>query len=221
MYGTFVKPLFDFVFALLFTILLFPIYTVIYLLLLTGRTDDPLFFQSRPGKDNKIFNIVKFKTMTDGKNAQGELLPDDDRVTPLGAFLRRTSLDELPQLLSVLNGDMSIVGPRPLRVRYLPYYSSREALRHTVKPGITGLAQVSGRNSLSWDKRLEMDASYVEKMGFVLDCKIILKTFIKVFDSSGIEFSDEPDSLDEYRCGKQWKVSGKKDGGNPEDTGLS
>jgi len=207
MYVKIIKPVFDFVFSLIALILLSPIYIVIYLLLLSGKTDSPMFFQPRPGKDKKIFNIVKFKTMTDEKDVHGELLPDNRRCTLLGSFLRKTSLDELPQLISVLKGDMSLVGPRPLRVRYLPYYSTREAIRHTVKPGITGLAQISGRNGLSWDKRLEMDALYVENIGFLLDCKIILMTFVKIFDTTGLEFSDGPDSLDEYRGFQKSKAS--------------
>lgn len=144
--------------------------------------------------------------MTDETDEQGNLLPDDQRLTPIGSVLRKTSLDELPQLFNVLKGDMSLVGPRPLRVRYLPYYSPRENFRHSVKPGITGLAQVSGRNALSWDKRLELDALYAEQISGMLDAKILLETVIKIFRSSETEFSEGPDSLDEYR-----RVDGKTD----------
>lgn len=140
--------------------------------------------------------------MTDQRDAKGQLLPDDDRLTPIGSVLRKSSLDEIPQLFNVLKGDMSLVGPRPLRTRYLPYYSERERLRHTLKPGITGLAQVSGRNAIGWDKRLELDAYYAENVGFILDCGILLKTVVKVFKTSETEFSDEPDSLDGYRNNK-------------------
>lgn len=207
MYQNVVKPTFDFLLSFVVLTLLSPIYILIYLLLALSKIDTPLFFQPRPGKNEKVFNIVKFKTMTDEQNAQGELLPDKERLTRLGGFLRNTSLDELPQLINVLKGDMSLIGPRPLRVRYLPYYSTREAIRHTVKPGITGWAQVSGRNGLPWDQRLEIDAHYTEKLEFLLDCKIILLTFIKVFDKEGLDFSGEPDSLDEYRLGQRSKTS--------------
>ncbi len=202
MYRTLIKPLFDCVLALTAFTLLLPFLTVIYLLLLVGKTKSPIFYQSRPGKNEKVFKIIKFRTMTDEKDSDGELLPDSQRLTPFGAFLRRTSLDELPQLINVIRGDMSLVGPRPLRVRYLPYYSLKESTRHLVKPGITGMAQVSGRNGLSWDKRLELDAIYVENLGFLLDCKLFMLTFIKIFHQSGIQFSEGPDSLDEYRSCK-------------------
>ena len=199
MYKTFIKPFLDFCVSLSALVLLLPIYFVIYIILSFSKIKVPLFYQPRPGKNEKIFQIIKFKTMTDEKNLEEELLPDDKRLTRIGLFLRKTSLDEIPQLINVLKGDMSLVGPRPLRVRYLPYYSRRENLRHDVKPGITGLAQVSGRNGISWDSRLELDAVYTERMGFLFDCKILLMTLVKVFDSAAIEFSDGPDSLDEYR----------------------
>ena len=202
MYKTFIKPFFDFCVALTALVLLSPIFIVIYCILKFGKNQEPLFYQPRPGKKEEVFYIIKFKTMSDEKNLKGELLPDDKRLTRIGALMRKTSLDEIPQLINVLKGDMSLVGPRPLRVRYLPYYSSRENLRHDVKPGITGLAQVSGRNVISWDLRLELDAVYTEKMSFLFDCKILLKTLVKVFDSSVVEFSDGPDSLDEYRSDK-------------------
>lgn len=176
-----------------------PIYLVLFLALRFSAIRDALFYQARPGQGEKIFRIVKFKTMTDETDEYDNLLPDEKRLTSLGNILRKTSLDELPQLFNVLKGDMSLVGPRPLRVRYLPYYTPREVLRHSVKPGITGLAQVSGRNALSWDKRLELDARYAENVSFILDCKILLMTVIKIFKPSDTEFSEGPDSLDEYR----------------------
>lgn len=199
MYTTLVKPFFDFAASLVALVLLSPLLFLIYLILRWGSIHQHLFYQPRPGKNGKIFHIVKFKTMTDETNENGELLPDEKRLTRIGSLLRKTSLDELPQLFNVLKGDMSLVGPRPLRVRYLPYYTAREKLRHTVKPGITGLAQVSGRNALSWDKRLELDARYAENFSFILDCKILVKTLIKIFKTSETEFSEGPDSLDGYR----------------------
>ncbi len=199
MYLTLIKPFFDFFVSLVAVILLSPLYILVYLLLKFGRTKQPLFYQPRPGKNEQVFHIIKFKTMTDAKGAQGELLPDGERLTRIGTMLRRSSLDEIPQLFNVLKGDMSLVGPRPLRTRYLPYYSERESVRHTVKPGITGLAQVSGRNAIGWDKRLELDAYYAENTSFALDCRILTKTMVKVFNTSETEFSDEPDSLDVYR----------------------
>ena len=148
--------------------------------------------------EKEIHNWVKKNIVLKGKS--GELtIKNDPRVLPFGHFLRKTSIDELPQLINVLKGEMSFVGPRPLRVRYLPYYTKREDLRHTVKPGITGLAQVSGRNAITWDNRLELDAVYVEKQSFLYDFKILLKTVLKVFDFSATEFSGESDSLDEHR----------------------
>lgn len=199
MYTAVIKPFFDLIASFVALVLFLPLIILIYLILRLGSIREPLFYQARPGKDEKVFHIVKFKTMTDETNEHGALLPDDQRLTSIGSVLRTTSLDELPQLFNVLKGDMSLVGPRPLRVRYLQYYTTRENLRHTVKPGITGLAQVSGRNALSWDKRLELDASYAENVNMILDCKILLKTFIKIFKPSETEFSEGPDSLDGYR----------------------
>ena len=138
------------------------------------------FLQERPGLHGKVFKIIKYKTMTDERGADGELLPDAERLTRVGRFVRSTSIDELPQLINVLKGDMSLIGPRPLLVQYLPYYTEREQLRHTVRPGITGLAQVNGRNNLCWDERLELDAVYVEKLSIMYDVAILLKTIINV-----------------------------------------
>lgn len=199
MYKSVIKPFSDFLLSLTLLIVFFPIMVVVYILLLITGCKNPLFKQSRPGKGHEIFEIIKFKTMTDAVDEEGKLLPDNQRKTKLGHFLRKTSIDELPQLINVLKGEMSFVGPRPLRVRYLPYYTKREDLRHTVKPGITGLAQVSGRNAITWDNRLELDAVYVEKQSFLYDFKILLKTALKVFEFSETEFSGESDSLDEHR----------------------
>ena len=144
------------------------------------------FFQERPGEGGKIFKVVKFKTMTDERDAEGKLLPDADRLTKVGRFVRSTSVDELPQLWNVLKGDMSLIGPRPLRTHYLPLYSPEQARRHEVRPGITGWAQTHGRNSITWAKKFEYDVWYVDHISFLLDCKIILLTIQKVFKREGI-----------------------------------
>lgn len=151
----------------------------------------PFFFQMRPGKNEHIFKVVKFKTMTDKKDVQGNLLPDNKRITKVGAFIRKTSLDEIPQLINVLKGDMSIVGPRPLLVRYIDLYSNFQKRRHEVKPGITGWAQVNGRNSLSWEEKFKLDVYYVDNISLFFDMKIIFKSFSKVFKSEGINQSDK------------------------------
>lgn len=157
------------------------------------------FRQERPGKDSKIFKIVKFKTMTDERDAAGNLLPDAQRLTKVGQFVRSTSIDELPQLWNVLKGDMSLIGPRPLLPKYLPYYTKRESLRHTVRPGITGLAQVNGRSLLEWDDKLELDAEYAENINFVLDIKILIKTITNVIHGSDIVLLPESHDLDVVR----------------------
>lgn len=160
------------------------------------------FFQERPGKKGKIFRIVKFKTMTDERDANGDLLPDAVRLTKAGRLVRSTSLDELPQLWNVLKGDMSLIGPRPLLPRYLPWYSERERHRHDVRPGITGLAQVNGRNHVGWDERLEYDVQYVENISFINDCKIVYKTLINVIKRSDIEVAPSGEFLDIERKNK-------------------
>lgn len=157
------------------------------------------FFQERPGKNGKIFKVVKFKSMTDERDANGELLPNELRLTKVGAFIRSTSLDELPQLWNVFKGDMSLIGPRPLLPRYLPWYTVREKTRHNVRPGITGLAQVNGRNNLSWDQRLEYDAVYVENISFVNDMKILLTTVKNVFARKDIVVAPKGIFLDDER----------------------
>lgn len=157
------------------------------------------FSQERPGRYGKIFKIVKFKTMTDKRDSNGNLLPDAQRLTKIGSIVRKTSIDELPQLWNVLIGDMSLIGPRPLLVKYLPYYTEREKLRHTVRPGITGLAQVNGRSHLEWDDKLELDAKYSENVSFLLDLKILYQTFINVFKGADIELLPESHDLDVVR----------------------
>lgn len=181
MYKVFFKRLIDFFAALFGLILLSPIILITFLVLLFTNKGRPFFYQERPGKNEKIFKIIKFKSMTDGTDENGKLLPDAERVTKFGTFIRKTSIDETPQLINILKGDMSLVGPRPLRVYYLPYYTEEEKIRHTVRPGVTGLAQVSGRNLLGWDEKLALDIDYVKNLSFSSDVSIFLKTLRKVF----------------------------------------
>ncbi|NCX94899.1 MAG: sugar transferase [Chitinophagia bacterium] len=186
MYILVIKAFFDRVAALLALLLLSPIFIFVVIRLWFANSGKPFFFQARPGKNEKIFYVVKFKTMNDKKDVNGNLLPDADRLTPIGSFIRRTSLDEIPQLINVLKGDMSIVGPRPLLVEYLPRYSEVQKLRHAVKPGITGWAQTNGRNAISWKQKFEYDVWYVKHINFLLDLQIIFRTIAKVFKSEGI-----------------------------------
>lgn len=202
-YREYIKRVLDFVFALLLLILLSPLLLVVTIWLHFANKGAGAFFtQERPGKDEKVFRLYKFKSMTDERDVEGNLLPDAERITRVGRFVRSTSIDELPQLLNVLKGDMSFIGPRPLLVRYLPYYTEREHHRHDVRPGITGLSQVSGRNNLKWDERLEMDVKYVEELCFLLDLRIALNTVKKVFGQENIVVVMDPTvnvPLDEYR----------------------
>lgn len=202
-YREYIKRVLDFVFALLLLILLSPLLLVVTIWLHFANKGAGAFFtQERPGKDEKIFKLYKFKSMTDEWDAEGNLLPDAERITRAGRFVRSTSIDELPQLWNVLKGDMSFIGPRPLLVRYLPYYTEREHRRHDVRPGITGLSQVSGRNNLKWDERLEMDVRYVEEICFILDFRIAIDTIKKVFRQENIVVVMDPTvnvPLDEYR----------------------
>lgn len=186
MYRTLLKPLFDFLAALIGLLLISPVFVLVWVFLAIANNGKPFFTQRRPGRDGHIFTIVKFKTMNDKRDAGGNLLPDDKRLTAVGRFVRKTSLDELPQLLNVLKGDMSFVGPRPLLPEYLPLYNQKQRRRHEVKPGITGWAQVNGRNAISWEQKFEYDVWYVENQGFLLDLKILFKTVKKVFKSEGI-----------------------------------
>lgn len=177
MYAHFIKRVLDFIIALLIIICLLPIYLVLIIVLSFANKGAGVFFcQDRPGKDEKIFKAIKFKSMTDEKDADGNLKSNAERITPIGKFMRKTSLDELPQMFNVINGDMALIGPRPLLVNYLPYYTDRERLRHSVRPGITGYAQTHGRNNLSWDERLAMDVYYVEHLSFGMDVKIFFRT---------------------------------------------
>ena len=181
MYKNFFKRFLDFWISLIVVILISPILLVVTIWLhFANKGAGAFFFQERPGKDGKIFRVIKFKSMTDEKDKDGNLLPDKDRITTVGKIVRKTSLDELPQLINVLKGDMALIGPRPLLVEYLPYYTERELLRHTVRPGITGWAQVNGRNNIEWDKKLALDVYYVEHLTFLMDCRIIVQTIKNV-----------------------------------------
>jgi len=186
MYKTYIKRIIDFILAFIGLICISPILLIITLGLYIANNGKPFFFQQRPGLHNKIFTIIKFKTMNDKKDATGNLLPDADRLTAIGAFVRKCSLDELLQLINVLKGDMSLVGPRPLLPQYLPLYNKAQIRRHEVRPGITGWAQVNGRNAISWQKKFELDVWYVDHVSMLLDIKIILLTIKKVFVREGI-----------------------------------
>src|SRR5690606_12001831 len=206
MYRTIYKPLLDYIGALIILIILSPIIVLITLVLAISNNGKPFFYQKRPGKNEKLFYIIKFKSMTEAKDSQGNLLPDKERLTKVGAFVRKTSLDELPQLINVLKGEMSFIGPRSLLTQYLPYYTSREKLRHKVRPGITGLAQVNGRNNLNWDERLEMDVVYVENLSFQSDIKIIVQTLKNVINRKDIVVipSEYYTTLDKYRSNENY-----------------
>ena len=186
MYRHFFKRLFDFFIALIGLIILSPIFIVVTIGLYFANDGKPFFFQSRPGLNERIFKIIKFKTMNDKKDTNGKLLSDAERLTPIGAFVRKTSLDEIPQLINVLKGDMAIIGPRPLLIQYLPLYDDKQRRRHDVRPGITGWAQVNGRNAISWTKKFELDVWYVDHVSFLTDLNVFFTTFKKVFKREGI-----------------------------------
>lgn len=188
MYKNFFKRAIDFTFALIALLLIGWLLGLIALWLhFANKGAGAFFFQERPGKDEKIFKVIKFKSMTDERDADGNLLPDAQRLTKVGRFVRATSIDELPQIINVLKGDMALIGPRPLLVEYLPYYKERERLRHTVRPGITGYTQTHGRNNLSWDERLEMDAFYVEHMSFGMDLSVFFRTIYNVLARKDVQ----------------------------------
>ena len=187
MYKHFFKRLIDFIIVFCVLVVIWPILLVVTLWLhFANKGTGAFFMQERPGKGGKVFKVIKFKTMTDERDADGNLLPDADRLTNVGRFARSTSIDELPQLINVLKGDMALIGPRPLLVQYLPLYSKEQARRHDVRPGITGWAQVNGRNAISWMKKFELDVWYVDHCSFLLDVKIIFLTIKKVFVREGI-----------------------------------
>ena len=186
MYRHFFKRVIDLLVSTMAFIVLLPVFLVLTILLFFANQGKPFFFQLRPGKNERIFRVIKFKTMNDRKDKQGNLLPDEQRLTAFGKFVRRTSLDELPQLLNVIIGDMSLIGPRPLLVDYLPLYNEKQKKRHLVRPGITGWAQVNGRNAISWNQKFEYDVWYVNNISFKLDLQIVMKTLVKIVKSEGI-----------------------------------
>lgn len=186
MYLRIVKPILDFLLAVIGFIILLPVFLLVTVLLFFANEGKPFFIQRRPGKNCKVFSIIKFKTMNDKKDATGKLLHDSERLTAVGKFVRKTSLDEIPQLLNVIKGDMSLIGPRPLLTDYVHLYNAFQNRRHEMKPGITGWAQVNGRNAISWDKRFELDVYYVDHVSFTLDLKILFLTAKKVVISEGI-----------------------------------
>ena len=186
MYRNFIKRLLDIIFSLLLLILLSPVFLIL-MILVKVKLGSPIFFkQERPGKDEKIFKLYKFRTMTDKKDEKGNLLPDEERLTSFGKLLRSTSLDELPELFNILKGELSFIGPRPLLVEYLSLYNDEQKHRHDVRPGLTGLAQVEGRNVLSWEERFKLDVDYVNNLSFIQDIKIIFKTIKVVFKREGV-----------------------------------
>lgn len=186
MYAKYIKRPLDFTLSLIAIIILSPLLLIVAILVRIKLGKPIIFKQQRPGKNEKIFTLYKFRTMTDEKDEEGNLLPDSERLTKFGKFLRSTSLDELPELINIIKGEMSIVGPRPLLVEYLPLYNEKQKHRHDVRPGLTGLAQISGRNSIDWEEKFKEDIEYVNNTTFIQDTKIILKTFIKVFKRDGI-----------------------------------
>jgi undecaprenyl phosphate N,N'-diacetylbacillosamine 1-phosphate transferase len=186
MYRTLLKPLIDFLLSLIALLLASSVLLVLTGLLAFTNGGKPFFFQRRPGRHGKVFKVIKFKTMNDQKDEYGNIIPDNERLTCIGNFIRKTSLDEIPQLINVLKGDMSLIGPRPLLIEYLPLYNDFQKRRHEVRPGITGWAQVNGRNAISWPEKFEFDVWYVDNISFWLDIRILWLTVIKVFKSEGI-----------------------------------
>ena len=198
MYGKFFKRLFDFLFSLIAILILFPFLFILTLVGAFAMRGNPFFTQVRPGKDEKIFKLIKFRTMSNLKDENGNLLPDEKRLNAYGKFLRKLSLDELPELLNILKGDMAIVGPRPLLVKYLPLYNDEQRKRHLIRPGLTGYAQAYGRNSLTWEEKFEKDVYYVNNLSLWLDIKIIFKTVAVVLKRDGIS-SETSVTMEEFR----------------------
>ena len=198
MYKSFFKRGIDFTASVFVIVLLSPVFITILTILFFANDGKPFFYQIRPGKNGVLFKIVKFKTMNDKIDTNGNLLPDALRLTKMGSFVRKTSLDEIPQLWNVLRGNMSLIGPRPLLIQYLDLYSDFQKKRHEIKPGITGWAQVNGRNTINWQQKFEFDVWYVENCTFVLDCKIVLTTLKKVFISEGISARDSA-TIEEFK----------------------
>src|SRR5690554_3447877 len=199
MYKHFFKRIIDFTLSFIGFIIISPIFIIVWVwLTIANKGAGALFFQERPGKNEKIFKVIKFKTMTDERDASGNLLPDAQRLTKVGRFVRSTSLDEIPQLLNVIKGDMSLIGPRPLLVQYLPLYNDAQRRRHEVRPGITGWAQVNGRNAISWKQKFEFDVWYVDNISLSLDVKILVRTILKVFKREGIS-SETSSTMEAFR----------------------
>ena len=207
MYKNYFKRPLDLFASVLGFLVLSPIFVLVTIILWIDFRGNPFFLQERPGKDEKIFKIIKFKTMNNKKDANGNLLSNRERITKLGMFVRRYSLDEIPQLLNVIKGDMSLIGPRPLVVLYLPYYNETERKRHSVRPGITGLAQVKGRNNLVWEDRFALDVEYVKNLSFTFDVKILYWTVEKIFSKSEVAV-DQDEFLDWFNIyrQKQWEA---------------
>lgn len=191
MYRLFFKRFLDIVIACIVLIITLPLTIFVWVILSSQNKGKVFFFQERPGMFQKAFKIIKFKTMSDAKDQEGKLLPDNQRITKAGKIIRKLSIDELPQLVNVLKGDMSLIGPRPLLFKYIPLYNQEQMRRHEVRPGITGWAQVNGRNSISWTKKFELDVFYVDNLSFLLDLKILWLTFLKVIKTEGVNQSDE------------------------------
>lgn len=204
MYKFFFKRLIDFILSLIGFMVLLPIFLLLTILLIIANKGTPFFFQKRPGKNEKIFSVIKFKTMNDKKDKTGKLLPDAARITLVGKFIRSSSLDEIPQLLNVIMGDMSLIGPRPLLVSYLEVYNYKHKKRHDIRPGITGWAQVNGRNAIEWQQKFDLDIYYLENMSFLLDLKIIFITLKRVFKREGINF--ESTQKNKYFTGYNYKI---------------
>ena len=201
MYRKYIKRILDFILSLIAIVVLSPVLLIVAMLVRTKLGSPIVFKQKRPGMNEKIFTLYKFRTMTDEKDEEGNLLPDEVRLTKFGKMLRSTSLDELPELFNILKGDMAIVGPRPLLVRYLPLYNEHQKHRHDVRPGFTGYAQVNGRNSISWEEKFDFDVYYVNHLSFLLDIKIIFKTVKVVFAREGIS-SDTSATMEEFKGSK-------------------
>lgn len=197
MYRKYFKRIFDFVISLIAILLLSPVLVILILTGMIKMGENPFFTQERPGKDGRIFKLIKFKSMNNKRDADGNLLPDEVRLTSYGKFIRNTSLDELPELVNILKGDMAIVGPRPLLVKYLTRYNKTQARRHEVRPGLTGLAQVNGRNAISWEEKFCYDVEYVDNLSFLMDIKIICKTALKVIKRDGIS-SETSATMEEF-----------------------
>jgi lipopolysaccharide/colanic/teichoic acid biosynthesis glycosyltransferase len=198
MYKNIIKPLIDFLSAPIGFLLLLPIFLVTWMILMIKNDGKAFFYQERPGKNERVFKIIKFKTMNDKTDQHGELLPAQQRITKTGIFIRKYSLDEIPQLLNVIKGDMSLIGPRPLLVKYLQVYNEEQKQRHLIRPGITGWAQVNGRNAISWEKKFEYDVWYVRNLSLILDVKILFLTIYKVFKKDGI-YSVDNDIMSDFK----------------------